>query len=121
MLSLEDFIITSEDIEGWMVATDGELTIALDVMLDDDLRAEGIAREIVNRVQNLRKDSDFEVTDRIHLTIQREEKIAVAIEKYGDYICSEVLATELQIVEGLPNVTEVELLEGLNIKMTISK
>src|SRR5690606_14411871 len=78
-LGLEDFVIGSDDIEGWMVAKDDEITVALDIHLDSDLLSEGIARELVNRIQNLRKDADFEVTDRIRVTLSPHEMVNPAV------------------------------------------
>ena len=78
-LALDDVEITSQDIEGWLVANEGSLTVALDVTITDDLRKEGIARELVNRIQNLRKDSGFEVTDRIDVALQKDDKIVNAV------------------------------------------
>lgn len=94
-LDLNDFEIRAEDIPGWLVASEGVLTVALDSNITDDLRQEGIARELVNRVQNLRKDSGLEVTDRIALTISSTDEIRKALANNQQYICEEVLATSL--------------------------
>lgn len=94
-LEMEDFEITTDDIPGWLVASEGRMTVALDVTLTDELKREGIAREIINRVQNLRKDSGLEVTDKIHLTIDTNELVKAAIEANKDFICNEVLAKEI--------------------------
>ena len=80
-----DFDIVSEDMPGWLVATEGKLTVALDIMVSDELRREGLARELVNRIQNIRKDSGFEVTDRIRIEIERNDEIAGAVESCGGY------------------------------------
>lgn len=120
-LTLEDVVITSEDIEGWMVASDAEITVALDVMLTPELKAEGMARELVNRIQNLRKDKEFEVTDRIVLTLQNHTAISDALTHFKDYICAEVLATELNIVETLSAGDEVEFLDDIHLKMQVVK
>ena len=85
-LGLEDVEITSQDIEGWLVANEGALTVALDVTISDDLRKEGIARELVNRIQNLRKDSGFEVTDRIDVKLQKDDNIMHAVDANIAYI-----------------------------------
>ncbi|SDX01428.1 isoleucine--tRNA ligase [Aequorivita viscosa] len=95
-LALEDVIISSQDIEGWLVANANGVTVALDVTLTPDLRNEGIARELVNRIQNLRKDSGFEVTDRVEITLQEEEKLKVAVDQYFKYIKEETLTEVLQ-------------------------
>ncbi len=100
-LSPEDLIVSTEDLPGWQVANDGPLTVALDISLTDDLRAEGMARELVNRIQNLRKDSDFEVSDRISVKIERHEGIRAAVERFEGFIKNEVLATSLEWADAL--------------------
>lgn len=110
VLDLEDFEIQTQDIPGWLVANDGNLTVALDITLTDELKEEGIAREFVNRIQNLRKDSGLEVTDRILLTIKSDGKINTAIKNNLDYICSETLADDLRLADELgSNRTLVEI------------
>ena len=91
-LTLEDFDISTADIPGWLVASEGRITVALDITISEGLKSEGIARELVNRIQNYRKESGLEVMDRIQLTIDANEKIKAAIESNKDYICNEVLA-----------------------------
>ena len=91
-----DFEITSEDMPGWLVASEGKLTVALDITLTDELRAEGVARELINRIQNIRKDSGFEVTDKIRVEIEQKELVANAIARYADYIASQTLAVEVR-------------------------
>ena len=101
-LSLADVEIVTEDIPGWLVASDGGLTVALDVNLTDELRGEGIARDFVNRIQNLRKDRDFQVTDKIRIQLERnDETLANAIEANKAYICQEVQAISLDLVNSL--------------------
>ena len=95
VLDLGDFEITAQDIPGWLVSSEGDLTVALDVTISDDLKAEGIARELVNRVQNLRKDSGLEVTDRILLKVDTNELIQTAIANNKEYVCNEVLANDV--------------------------
>ena len=120
-LLLEEVTITSEDIEGWLVATDAEITVALDVTLTPALEAEGMARELVNRIQNLRKDQDFAVTDRIKLRIEQHRAINTAILDFEEYICQEVLANDLQVVEALPDSAhQVELLDSA-VKIELEK
>ena len=119
-LSAEDFIISAEDIPGWLVANEGELTVALDITLTDDLKAEGLARELVNRIQNLRKSSDFDVTDRIAVQLTADDKLKEAIEKYGDYIKSETLADDIAFVEDL-NTDIIELNENVGTKIKIER
>jgi isoleucyl-tRNA synthetase len=96
-LTMEDFEITTEDIPGWKVATDGKLTVALDLTLTELLEDEGMARELVNRIQNIRKDKDFEVMDRITVVVSEDDAIARAVTNFGDLIKGEVLADTLNI------------------------
>ncbi len=119
-LTLEDALISTQDIPGWAVTSEGDLTVALDMTITDELMQEGLAREIVNRVQNLRKTGGFEVTDRIELLIEKNEKIDAAVEKFGDYICTETLAT-INKVDALEGVEAEELVEGVNVKLQIQK
>jgi isoleucyl-tRNA synthetase len=119
-LTLEDFIITSQDIEGWSVASNKGLTVALDINLTADLEAEGIARELVNRIQNIRKEKDFDVTDRILVTIQSHEMVKGAIASFSDYICSEVLANSVSLADAVDG-KEVELLDGVNVLVGVVK
>ena len=94
-----DFEITSEDMPGWLVASEGKLTVALDITLTDELRAEGTARELINRIQNIRKDSGFEVTDKIRIEIERKEFVANAVAQFADYIAAQTLAVEVRMAE----------------------
>ena len=100
-LSIDDVEIISEDIPGWLVANEGRLTVALDINITDTLRQEGIAREFINRIQNLRKESGFLITDRINLEIQKHNAINSAIEHYEDYIKEQTLALSINLVEDL--------------------
>ncbi len=102
-LAPEDVEITSQDIEGWLVASSGGLTVALDVTLTDELKNEGIARELVNRIQNLRKDSGFEVTDKIEVQLQRDGKVEKAVNENLDYIKMETLTAKLDVAEQVTN------------------
>ncbi len=120
ILERTDVEITSQDIEGWLVANEGSLTVALDVTISDDLRKEGIARELINRIQNLRKDSGFEVTDRIDVTLQKDEHIASAIDANIMYIKSETLTNELEILDKLEDGIEIAF-DDVNTKLSIQK
>ena len=91
-----DFEITSEDMPGWLVASEGKLTVALDITLTDELRREGVARELINRIQNIRKESGFEVTDKIRVEIEEKEIVAGAIKQFASYIASQTLAVEVK-------------------------
>ena len=119
-LELNDVEITSQDIEGWLVANEGALTVALDVTITDDLRKEGIARELVNRIQNLRKDSGFEVTDRIDVQLQNDALVAAAIASNEDYIKSETLTEDLKIMDTINNGIEIAF-DEVNTKLFIQK
>ena len=96
--TVADYEITSEDMPGWLVASEGKLTVALDITITDDLRREGVARELVNRIQNIRKDSGFEVTDKIRVEIEATELTAPAIESFADYIAQQTLAVDVKAV-----------------------
>lgn len=123
VLTLADVEIISEDIPGWLVTNMGKLTVALDINISPELREEGIAREIVNRIQNLRKEQDFEVTDKIILKIQKNDAINTAISNNLNYICSETLATDLELVNNLSvsEAFEVEVDENIKTYITINK
>jgi isoleucyl-tRNA synthetase len=107
-LTTEDIEIISEDIPGWLVTNDGPLTVALDVTITDDLRNEGTAREFVNKIQNMRKDKDFQVLDRIRVRVVHEPSLAAALSQYRDYIASEILANDIELVDGLNEYDEIE-------------
>lgn len=118
-MELADFEITSEDMPGWLVASEGRLTVALEVTLTDELREEGIARELVNRIQNLRKDSGFEVTDRIAITLQHDPTIEATIARWGDYIASQTLATGVSLSrETCQHPLEID---DMQLSITITK
>ena len=119
-LSLEDVEISSKDIEGWLVANEGALTVALDVTITDDLRKEGIARELVNRIQNARKDTGLEVTDKIKLTVLNYANLKDSINDNKDYIMSETLTKELVFVDELNNGVEIEF-DDIKSKILIDK
>ena len=119
-LHLDDVEITSQDIEGWLVANQGAMTVALDVTISEPLRSEGIARELVNRIQNLRKDSGFEVTDRIEVFLQADENIENAIKLNLEYIKIETLTDELHLVAQLDKGIEVSF-DAVNSKLHIQK
>ena len=111
-IAIADVEIVAEDIPGWLVNVMGKITVALDVSISEDLRLEGLAREIINRIQNLRKDKGFEVTDKISVRILDNDYIKEAINKNLNYICAEILATEMLFVAGdLLNKERVEINE----------
>ncbi len=118
-LNIDDFLITSEDIPGWEVASDGEVTVALDITLDDALIAEGTARDLVNKIQNIRKDKDFDITDRINVTIEKHAAIMDAVTQYSDYIKSEVLADSLVLADVVA-VDKTELNDEVALGIEVS-
>lgn len=111
-LTTEDVEIISEDIPGWLVANDGPLTVALDVNITEDLRNEGTAREFVNKIQNLRKDKDFQVLDRIIVSVVKEPSLEAALAQYHDYVANEILATKIDLVDTLSDFDEIEFNEA---------
>ena len=119
-LEREDVEISSKDIEGWLVANEGGLTVALDVTITEELRKEGIARELVNRIQNARKDTGLEVTDKIRLTVLNFENLQHAIQENKAYIMSETLTQELVFVDALDAGTEIAF-ETIISKILIEK
>jgi isoleucyl-tRNA synthetase len=122
IITREDVEIASEDIPGWLVANDNELTVALDITLTPELTQEGVARDIVNRVQNLRKDRDYKITDRIKVKIQAVEGIEDAVKSNMSYICNEVLADKLEVMEKLDvaSAVEIELEDNLKTMIEVS-
>jgi len=112
---IDEVEIYTEDVPGWLVASENGLTVALDITVTDELRLEGIARDFVNRVQNLRKDSGFEVTDKIKITLQNnDELLASAVTANREYICQEVQALDLSLVGDLNgSASEIEMDEFL--------
>ena len=106
VVEVADVEIINEDIPGWLVANEGKLTVALEVEVTEELRREGIARELVNRIQNIRKSSGFEITDKINVTLTRHEQTDAAVEEYKQYICTQVQANELTLAD---NVEGTEL------------
>ena len=107
VIETSDVDIFSEDIPGWLVANEGRLTVALEVTITEELRREGIARELVNRIQNLRKSSGFEITDKISITISKNPQTDGAVTEYKDYICNQVLGTELTLADEVKDGTEL--------------
>ena len=118
-LLLSDVEIATQDIPGWVVANDGSLTVALDITVSDELKAEGIARELVNRIQNIRKEG-FDVTDRITIDLQSGEWDE-AVKRHMDYICSEPLCTRLQLLPTAEKGTTIEIIEGINTNIAVAK
>ncbi len=120
-IELADVDIISEDIPGWLVANDGNLTVALDITVTEELRLEGIARELVNRIQNVRKSKNFDITDRITVTIVPDERTDAAVKAFGDYIARQVLATSITVGPVNPG-TAVELdMDGWTLPVNVEK
>ena len=116
----QDVEITSQDIEGWLVANSNGITVALDITITQELKEEGIARELVNRIQNLRKDSGFEVTDKINVMLQKDGKVEDAVRRNIDYIKNETLAVNLDFAEEVDNGVEIEF-DEVNTRLFIKK
>ena len=118
-----DLEVITEDIPGWVIASSGNLTIALDITVTEELREEGLARELVNRIQNIRKDKGFEVTDKIVLTIEKNETLNGAISRNNDYICSETLATSLELTDVIEPSSRivVDLADELKAAISVMK
>ena len=119
-LQLTDVDISSQDIEGWLVASAGPLTVALDITIDDALKQEGIARELVNRIQNLRKESGFEVTDKIDIKVMKDGLVEDAISNNEEYIMTETLTAELNLEEHLDEGVDIAF-DDVNTKLLIQK
>ena len=116
----EDVEIITEDMPGWLVMNEGQLTIALDIELTDSLIEEGIARELINRIQNLRKSSGLEITDRITIEIENRPEIHNAVINFNDYIASQVLATRLELTDNLTTGESIEM-DNSNVNINIKK
>ena len=114
-----DVDIFSEDIPGWLVANEGRLTVALDITITDDLKKEGLARELVNRVQNLRKSSGFDITDKVNITVASSAEMDDAITEYKEYISNQVLANSIEIAnEPIADATTLDFEDfKLNVKV----
>ena len=121
VVELADVDIISEDIPGWLVANEGRLTVALDITVTEELKREGIARELVNRIQNIRKSSGFDITDKIHVRIARQAEINDAVETFGDYIARQVLAESIVLCDSLEaESTELDF-ETFTVRLSVIK
>ena len=121
-VELSDVDIHSEDIPGWLVANEGSVTVALEVEITDELRKEGVARDLINRIQNIRKSRDYDITDRIIVTVEPNALTEGAIADFKDYIASQVLAADVKAA-GVDNPAEDEVLDidGTEAKGKIEK
>lgn len=120
VIHLSDVEIISEDIPGWLVANEGLLTVALDITVTEELRKEGLARELVNRIQNLRKSSGFDITDKISVTILSTDEMDPAIEAYTDYIANQVLAVSIEITDVISDATVLDF-EDFKLSVKVEK
>ena len=121
-IDLSDVEISSADIPGWQVMSQDGITVALDVTISDNLQEEGLARELVNRIQNIRKDKDFKVTDKIEITVEKNEAMENAITNNFSYICGETLANSLEVVNDLKNEKiNIDLVDGISLNIDIKK
>lgn len=122
VVTLEDVEIIPEDIPGWQVASDGNITVAVDVTLTPELRNEGMARELVNRIQNIRKDSDFNITDKVDVVLTEAPGVKEAVEAFGGYISSQVLADSIKVVDSLDDPDAVTLnIDGLELSAKVTR
>ena len=121
VVELADVEVISEDIPGWLVANEGNLTVALDITLTDELRNEGMARELVNRIQNIRKAKNFDITDKVVVRLQPDERVTAAVEKYGDYIAAQVQAVSVTAEPVDHDDTVDAEKDDLNVRMTVDK
>jgi isoleucyl-tRNA synthetase len=122
-LNLEDVEIISEDIPGWLVANEGTITVALDINITEELRQEGVARELINRIQNIRKESGFDVTDKIEVLIEKHELISSAVETHGKYIGSQTLAKKVSLTDKIENngSKRIDIDEDTYINIRVSR
>jgi isoleucyl-tRNA synthetase len=120
ILQVSEVEITSEDIPGWLVANKGGLTVALDVTVTPELENEGNAREFVNRIQKIRKDSGFELTDRIIVKVSAANGLKNSLVDFNDYICAEILADKLEILPEIESGTDIEV-NDIQLKVIVSK
>ncbi|NQX43515.1 isoleucyl-tRNA synthetase [Pedobacter steynii] len=120
VVQLSDVEIIAEDIPGWQVTNLGNLTVALDVTITDELKQEGLSRELINRIQNLRKELNFEVTDRITVSLQNDNLIANAVAQNKTYICSEILADKINLIDNLENGNKI-VIDDVELHISIAK
>jgi len=119
-LTPEDVEIITEDMPGWLVANEGKLTVALDITVTDALLREGIARELVNRIQNIRKTNGYEIVDKITVEIEGRDEINEAVKEYSGYIASQTLANSVVLVKELTDATELEF-DEYTVKISVKK
>jgi isoleucyl-tRNA synthetase len=121
-IGLDDVEILSEDIPGWLVTNQGSLTVALDIKISDELRQEGLAREVINRIQNLRKDSGYDVTDKIHIELDADDELEAAVKAHENYICEQTLALSIKNSANLEQNSAVDVnIDNLSARFHIQK
>ena len=120
VIEISDVEIATEDMPGWLVANEGTLTIALDVTVTEHLRREGVARELINRIQNIRKDNGYEITDKIVVKIEALYQINDAVKDFSQYIAQQTLATEISVVDKLDNPIELDF-DDYKVNIFVSK
>ena len=120
VIEISDVEIATEDMPGWLVANEGTLTIALDVTVTEHLRREGVARELINRIQNIRKDNGYEITDKIVVKIEALDQINDAVKDFSQYIAQQTLATEISVVDKLDNPIELDF-DDYKVNIFVSK
>ncbi|MBR1544089.1 MAG: isoleucine--tRNA ligase, partial [Muribaculaceae bacterium] len=119
-VTIDDVEIISEDIPGWLVANEGNLTVALDITITEELRQEGVARDLVNRIQNLRKSKGFDITDKIRVTVEPDDNITDVLKSFGDYIANQVLATDIKVEPISPELNADELdMDGWMLRISV--
>ncbi|MDD2622634.1 MAG: isoleucine--tRNA ligase [Bacteroidales bacterium] len=121
MLTIEDVEILTEDIPGWIVSTEDNITVALDINITNELKNEGIAREMVNRIQNIRKESDLDVIDKINVTISHHPEVEEVLLLHKDYICSEILCNQLTLVKDFQSDISIELSDTIILAIEVKK
>ncbi|MDE5869023.1 MAG: isoleucine--tRNA ligase, partial [Muribaculaceae bacterium] len=122
VVTLEDVEIIPEDIPGWLVANDGNVTVALDITVTPALKNEGMARELINRIQNIRKSSDFDITDKVIVELSPSQNVTDALSQFGEYIATQVLADEITLSELKPSNDTVELdIDGEKILARVTR
>ena len=119
VLEKADYEITSEDMPGWLVATEGKLTVAMDITITDSLKKEGVARELINRIQNLRKEKDFEITDRVEVAIEKRDDVAESLAEFAGYVCEQTLCEKIDLADSLECADEVEWDNGEVLRISI--
>jgi len=123
IITIDDVELLTQDMPGWLVASKGNLTVALDITVTDELKQEGIARELINRIQNIRKESGFEVTDKINIYLEKNELVEKAVERHKNYITSQTLALDVKIIENMEqnNSQLVEIDNNLELRIQVLK